>query len=186
MSKLAIKIILHSRRTILYDGNDTWSKIENSKFDLAQGAFDGAEGSELIGLFMLDQVVNVHKVLPREDIGLYRDDVLGIDSGGGPKIERDKKKIVKIFKDHGLKLTTEATTRRVNFLDFVLDLDKNIHKPFQKPNSNVVYVSKKSNHPPKVLANINTQQKRKRKGRKVLWYNPPFSLFNIGKISFDK
>ena len=42
----------------------------------------------------------------------------------------------------------EANTRRAQFLDFILDLDKSIHKPYQKPNANIVYVSQKSNHPP--------------------------------------
>ena len=154
LSELAIEVIMHSRRTVLFDGKHTWCKRDNPKFDIGQGSFDGAESSELIGLFMIDQVVNVHEVLPKDHFGLYRDDILGVDSGGGPKIERDKKKIVKIFKDLGLHITTEATTRRVHFLDFVLDLDKKIHKPFQKPNSNIVYVNQKSNHPPKVLANI--------------------------------
>ena len=136
VSDLAVKVIIHSRRTILFDGKNTWCKKENSKFDVGQGAYDGAEVSELIGLFMLDQIVNVNEVLPKENIGLYRDDMLGVDNRGGPKIERNKKKIIQIFKENGLKLTTEPTTRRVQFLDFVLDLDNNLHKPFQKPNTN--------------------------------------------------
>ena len=32
--------------------------------------------------------------------------------------------------------------------------EKNIHKPYLKPNANTVYVSKKSNHPPAVLKNL--------------------------------
>ena len=154
LSDLAIKIIIHARRTILFDGSQTWCKKVNSKFDVGMGAFDGAEVSELIGLYMLDLVINTHQVLPRDNFGLYRDDILGVCGGSGPVIERIKKKIVQIFKNEGLTVTAEANTRRVNFLDFVLDLDEKIHKPFHKPNANVVYVNSKSNHPPQVLKNI--------------------------------
>ena len=38
----------------------------------------------------------------------------------------------------------------------MLDLDEKIHRPFHKPNANVVYVNQKSNHPPQVLKNIPT------------------------------
>ena len=61
---------------------------------------------------------------------------------------------MQIFKNSGLKLTTETNTRRAQFLDFVLDLDGKEHKPYQKPNANIVYVNKKSNHPPIILKNI--------------------------------
>ena len=154
LSELATKIVIHARRTILFDGSNTWCKKENSRFDVGMGAFDGAEVAELIGLYMLDLVVNVHQVLPRNSFGLYRDDILGIVRGSGPIIERVKKKIVDIFKKEGLQITAEANTRRVNFLDFMLDLDEKIHRPFHKPNANVVYVNQKSNHPPQVLKNI--------------------------------
>ena len=42
----------------------------------------------------------------------------------------------------------------MNFLDVTLDLNKQIHKPYQKPNSPLVYVNNKSNHPPSILKNI--------------------------------
>ena len=138
----------------MFDGFNTGYKKENSRFDVGIGAFDGAEVAELIGLYMLDLVVNVHQVLPRNSFGLYRDDILGIVRGSGPIIERVKKKIVDIFKKECLQITAEANTRRVNFLDFMLDLDEKIHRPFHKPNANVVYVNQKSNHPPQVLKNI--------------------------------
>ena len=154
MSETAIQIILHSRRTILYDGENTWCKKENTKFDISQGAFDACEASDLIGLYMLNLVVNVHCLLPREHFGLYRDDVLGYVKGGGPNIERIKKKIVQLFKQEGLKVTPEANTRVVKFLDFILNLDEGLHMPYHKQNANIVYVNTKSNHPPQVLTNI--------------------------------
>ena len=74
LSDLAIKIIIHARRIILFDGSQTWCKKVNSKFDVGMGAFDGAEVSELIGLYLLDLVINTHHVLPRDNFELYRYD----------------------------------------------------------------------------------------------------------------
>ena len=65
-----------------------------------------------------------------------------------------KKRIIQIFKQEGLKVTPESNTRVVHFLDFVLNLDDGLHKPYNKQNANVVYVDKSSNHPPQVLSNI--------------------------------
>ena len=42
----------------------------------------------------------------------------------------------------------------VNFLDVTLDLNHQSHKPYQKPNSPLVYVHTQSNHPPSIIENI--------------------------------
>ena len=42
----------------------------------------------------------------------------------------------------------------VNFLDITLDLDNNLYKPFMKENNTILYINKKSNHPPSALKNI--------------------------------
>ena len=94
-------------------------KEGTKQLQYSNGAFDGAEVSEIMGLHILYLIAIKHKVIPLERLGLYRDDFLGIGTGGGPSIERQKKKIIKIFKDHGFKLTMEANTRRVHFLDFL-------------------------------------------------------------------
>ena len=39
----------------------------------------------------------------------------------------------------------------MNFLDVTLDLDTGSHKPFHKPNEDLKYVNKDSNHPPVVI-----------------------------------
>ena len=148
-----MRLILRVRKTIQFDGENTWCKKENSSFDVSIGAYDACEASDLIGLYMLNQVVNEHKILPWEHFGLYRDDVLGLVKGGGPHIERIKKNIIQIFKQEGLKVTAEANTRKAQFLDFILDLDEKLHMPYHKQNANIVYVNKKSNHPPQVLKN---------------------------------
>lgn len=145
-------IIHHCRRSILVGPEDTlWQKVSNPEFDVTMGSGDGAEICELVGLFMLNQM---ESIMPKEDYGLYRDDGLCVVKGGGPDVERTKKKITKLFKVHDLKITTEGNTKVVDFLDVVLDLSTASYKPFIKPNATIRYVSSMSNHPPNIIKNL--------------------------------
>ena len=54
----------------------------------------------------------------------------------------------------GLKITVEANKKIVNFLDITLDLSRDLYKPYMKPNNQLLYVNKNSNHPPSILENI--------------------------------
>ena len=54
----------------------------------------------------------------------------------------------------GLKISIEANKKIVNFLDITLDLQRDLFKPFMKPNNTLLYVNKESNHPPSILKNI--------------------------------
>ena len=74
--------------------------------------------------------------------------------GNGQEIERLRKKLIAMFKDEGLNITTEGNVTVVDFLDVVLDLETESFKPFTKPNANTRYVSPFSNHPPSIIANI--------------------------------
>ena len=50
----------------------------------------------------------------------------------------------------GLKISIEANKKIVNFLDITLDLQRDLFKPFMKPNNTLLYVNKESNHPPSI------------------------------------
>ena len=52
-------------------------------FEVSQGSYDGAECSELVGLYLLAQI---HTVIPKEDVGLYRDDGIGYVTPTDPKV----------------------------------------------------------------------------------------------------
>ena len=146
------EIIHHCRRSVLVGPKNTlWQKVSNPQFDVTMGSNDGAEICELVGLFMLNILA---KVMPKENFGLYRDDGLCVVEGGGPEVERLRKKIVKLFKDHNLKITTESNSNVVQFLDVVMDLTSATFKPFTKPNAIIRYVSSMSNHPPCILKNL--------------------------------
>ena len=166
---------------------------------------------------------------------MYRDDALGIlRNSSGPEIER-KSKIIQIFKSCGLNITVKTNLKTVDFLDVCLDLIINTYQPYQKPNSETVYINKDTNNPPNILkdlpkainkqitdiscnqdifdggkstyeqalsksgfnekskynnkdSKVQTRNKEKRKRRrKIIWFNPPFSLSmktNIGKLFF--
>ena len=65
------------------------------------GAFDGAEVREAVGNFPLYQLSTNYN---KKDIGLYREDGLAIFKNvSGSKVEKIKKDIQKLLKDHHLK-----------------------------------------------------------------------------------
>ena len=47
----------------------------NENFYVPMGCYDGAESSELVGSFILNKLTSI---VNKPDIGLYRDDGLGI------------------------------------------------------------------------------------------------------------
>ena len=63
-------------------------------------------------------------LIDKKDIGLYRDDGLGLMGKiGGPEIERRKKKIIQIFKKYGLDITVGTKLKEVDYLDIEFDLN---------------------------------------------------------------
>ena len=115
------------------------------------GGYHGAEVCDLVGLFLLSQLV---EVIPSPFIGLYRDDGLAVSSATKRQTEIMKKKLCDIFNKNNLQITTEANLKEVNFLDITLDLRTGTYKPYMKENDTPLYVHSGSNHPPRVLKNI--------------------------------
>ena len=89
-------------------------------FDVAMGSYHGAEICDLVGLFMLNKIKGITSL---NDIGLYRDDGLGIiKQSSGTHLDKIKKDIIKIFKNAGFKITIDIGANSTNFLDVSLDL----------------------------------------------------------------
>ena len=143
------EVILHTKRSLLYNNNIPWVK-QGSEFDIAMGSFDGAEVTDLVGLYLLSQVQHIRGV----NLGLYRDDGLGTSTLTERQTDLAKKQIQKIFQDNGLKITIEVNMTTVNFLDVTLDLKAGTFRPYMKPNNTPLYIHKQSNHPPTVLRQI--------------------------------
>ena len=111
-----LQIILQARKTLLFYETNTWvKKLGNEDFDVPMGCFDGAEICELAGIFLLTKLKDIVNI---DDIGLYRDDGLGVLKNlSGPMIDRKRKDIIKLFKEHGLSITIETNIKIVNYLD---------------------------------------------------------------------
>ena len=148
-----LKTIMQARKTLLYHNGEPWTKKnDEADFDVPMGSYDGAELCELVGAFMLTELDGV---INKADIGLYRDDGLGVMRQlGKPEIERRKKVIIQIFKQHKLDITVSTGMKTVDYLDIEFDLKHESFKPFKKPNYEPLYVHKDSNHPPSVLKQI--------------------------------
>ena len=143
-------IIMQARRTLLFNNGEPWvKKVGNEEFDVPMGCFDGAEICELVGIYNLHQLKSVMR---KENVGLYRDDGLGILRNlSGPEVERMRKRIIKIFKDCGLNITIKMNLKTVDFLDVRFDLVNNTYQPYRKRNNEPVYFHKQSNHPHNIL-----------------------------------
>lgn len=142
-------IIYHTKQSILVSEAETWVK-KSGTFDIAMGSYDGAECCELVGLFLLSEI---SKEL-QGNFGLYRDDGLSVIKATAQKIENIKKKLCNLFKRHGLRITVEANSKIVNYLDVTLNLPNGSYSPFMKSNNSLRYVNKQSNHPPQITKNI--------------------------------
>ena len=151
VSKEEIEIVNHSRKSILFCNNESWIKKGGELFDVTMGAYDGAEICELVGLYMLDKI---NEIYPNR-IGLYRDDGLGVFNNiSGPQAEKIKKKITTIFKREDLDIEIECNKSIVNYLDITLNLPNNTFQPYHKPDNEIQYIHKHSNHPPSIIKQL--------------------------------
>ena len=150
ISPLDKKIILHSKMSLLYESDTPWVKRNNEKnFDVAMGAYDGAEACEIVVCFLLAKLTK--KLGANVSVGCYRDDGLAVCHGSPREIENHKKAICKVFEENGLKITIEANKKIIDYLDITMDLTNNTYKPFMKPGNRPLYIHKLSNHPPAVI-----------------------------------
>ena len=80
------RILFHARRNVLSDheGN-IWEKKQCPEFDVSMGSADGAEVSELIGIYMITLLM---AKFDKSLFGIYRDDGLMVVPGGGPDVDR--------------------------------------------------------------------------------------------------
>ena len=147
-----VKVIMHSRKSLLFDRDNVWVKKENPNFDVTMRSYDGVELYELTGLYMLNVLSSK---FGKEKIGLYRDDGLScFHNMTGPHTERVKKEICEIFQHCGLKITIETNLRITDFLDVAFSLKNEKYYPFRKPNNDPLRINALSNHPKYIIKEI--------------------------------
>ena len=137
-------IIKHSRKTQLFNNNKPWEKKSGDPdFDVPMACYDGEEVCELVGIYILNKLINI---IDKDSIGLYCDDELRIfENLSGPKIKREEKYIIKLFKGRGLSITVTTNTLSVDFLDVTFNLKTELYQPFRKPNNEPIYIDINSN-----------------------------------------
>ena len=50
--------IFHARKSLLYNEEEPWIKMQNNNFDVTMGSYDGAEVCDLISIFILSLIGN--------------------------------------------------------------------------------------------------------------------------------
>ena len=115
-------------------------------------SYDGAELCKLVVLYLLDLLT---KEFVKQNIGLYRDDVLScFENISGPDSEKIKKKLSTFFKSNGLIITVECNLVVTDFLDVTFDLKSSTYYPYRKPNNELRYMNEHSNDPPSIINQI--------------------------------
>ena len=56
IERATIDLILHSRKSLLFDSSSTWIKKDGNLFDVTMGSHYGAEICEVVGLFLLHEL----------------------------------------------------------------------------------------------------------------------------------
>ena len=130
------------KRLCFSTSNKPGSKNKFGFFAVTMAAYDGAELSELVGIFVLYQLsFNYNK----SNIELYRDDGLAAFKNViGPQAEKIKKHFQNISRKNNLNITVKI----VDCLDVTPNLSDGSYKPFHKPNSEINYIHRESNNPP--------------------------------------
>ena len=147
-----INLIIHSRRSLLFNQGEVWVKKDEENFDVTMGAYDGAEVSELVGIYLQYLLSEKYE---KSDFGLYRDDGLAIFRNvSGSQSEKIKKTFQKIFKENHLDITINCNMKIVNYLDVTLNLNDGSYQPFHKPNDEILYIHSESNHPPSITKQL--------------------------------
>ena len=152
--------IINTHKSFLYYNGEPWIKKDGAgHFDVTEGCFDGAEVCELVGLYFLHKLEHL---FTSGSIGLYRDDGLAVcHNFSGPRLDRLRKDITKVFKDHGLQITIDINLKSTEFLDIKFDLTNDKYFPYKKPNDTPLYVHRNSNHPPTILKQIPTMTSKR-------------------------
>ena len=175
-----VEAILNARKAFLYFQGDPWIKKDAAQhFDVTEGSFDGAEVCELVGLFLLSKLTDL---VTNGSVGLYRDDGLAaIQNYSGPEMDRLRKKIIDLFKQHGFQITISIGLKSTDFLDIMLDLENDKYYPYKKPNDTPLYIHRGSNHPQNIL-----RQLPKMTGRRLSKLSSNMDEFNKAATEYQE
>ena len=91
----------------------------------------------------------------KNDLGLYRDDVLAVfKNRSGPDSKHIKKNFQSLFKKCGLEIITECNKKVIDYLDVICNIKAGTYKPYRKSDGKISYINAQSNHPPNVIKQL--------------------------------
>ena len=117
------------------------------------GSWDGAESTDVVGLYLLSKLSKVKVGNSEINVGIYRDDCLLVCRLTPRQTQKLTEDLQELFDHYKLKIVTDANHKIINFLDITMDLNTGIYSSYMKPNNTIKYINTKSNHPPGILAN---------------------------------
>ena len=83
-------------------------------------SLDGVEIYELVGLYTQS---NLENILPKTNVGLYRNyGLISLRNNNGQEIGKKRKTIMKAFKDIGFSIDIQTNLNKIDFLDVTLNL----------------------------------------------------------------
>ena len=160
----AIDIIMHRRKSLLFDNETAWTEEKPQQY----------VRRKLIGLFLLN---NLSEKYGKNSVGPYRDDGLVLlRNASRPQSERTRKDITREFKKQGLNISISTNLKICNFLDVTLNLTDGTHYPYRKPNNKTLYIDTNSNHPPTIIKHLPAAI-----GRQISDISSSKELFNEAK-----
>ncbi|GAB1601065.1 hypothetical protein Ahia01_000384700 [Argonauta hians] len=140
-----IHTILHARKTLIKFNDRLWTKSNNEQlFDVTMGSDDAAQVTDLVGLYVLNEI---RKKFPQLEGGAYRDDFLLVTNSTIRNYDKTKKALHETFNTMDLKIEIQNEYRKIDYLDVTLDLDNQTVEPYHKQNETINYINAESNHP---------------------------------------
>ena len=147
-----ISIIIQARKTLVFNNNEPWAKKSGNKdFDFPMDCFDGGEVFEIVRTYLLSKISNE---INKKQLGIYHDDGLGVlRNMSGSEMDQTRKNLIKIFQECGLSIC-EINLTSVDFLDARFNMKQETPTPNRKPNNDLLYIQKHSNHPQNTLRDL--------------------------------
>ena len=114
--------------------------------------FDGVEIYELVGLYTQS---NLENILPKTNVGLYRNDgLIFLRNKNGQEIGKKRNTIMKTFKDIGFSIDIQTNLKKIDFLDVTLNLQNGTYCLYKKPNDQLFYIHSSSNRSPQIIKQL--------------------------------
>ena len=141
-----INVIMHSWKSLLFDGDNIWiKKHDDPNFKITMASYDATEICELVGLYILHVLREKHG---KEKNGFYWRFGIFFEISSDRKQNEYERSSFQYLK---LNLNLASYVKRIwRFVDVTWNLNTGTHKSYNKPNNNPLYININSNHPPNI------------------------------------